>query len=98
LAAAAFAAAALVTATVVATTAPLYIERRATPATDRGVRGKPMIASAFFTNPSLNGESGKKFASDRKTRDTASTMDLENFSMIHSFSDLFGSFTTESLS
>ena len=44
----------------------LYIERRATPAKEKGVQGMPMIASAFPTNPSLNGELGWKSAMDRK--------------------------------
>jgi hypothetical protein len=58
-AAAAFIAAASVTATVEATTAPRYIERRATPATDSGVRGIPMIAWASLTSRIPNWERDK---------------------------------------
>jgi hypothetical protein len=53
-AAAAFAAAAFAAAAFAA--APLYIERRATPATDMGVRGIPMMASVLSTNPKLNND------------------------------------------
>src|SRR5262249_38215948 len=97
-AAAAFIAAASVTAAVVATaagvaiavlaTASLYIERRATPATEKGVRGIPMIASAFPTNPSLNGDSGGNCAIDIKISATVSPMDIENFFIIRSFPNL----------
>src|SRR4030095_8523455 len=69
-AAAAFAAAALVTATVETTAASLYIERRDTPATHKGVRGRPMIASAFLTNPNS--------ATDRKITTAASIVDCKN--------------------
>jgi hypothetical protein len=69
-AAAAFAAAALVTATVETTAASLYIERRATPATERGVRGMPMIASALLMNPNS--------ATERKITAAASTVDIKN--------------------
>src|SRR5215475_7126862 len=70
-AAAAFIAAAFVTATVEATAASLYIERRATPATDMGVRGIPMMASAFRTKP--------KSATERKTTATASIVVKNDF-------------------
>jgi hypothetical protein len=79
LSAAAVVAAALVaTAAVVTTAASLYIERRATPATEKGVRGKPIIASASLTNPSLNGDSGRKSAIDIKTSAIVSAMDIKN--------------------
>jgi hypothetical protein len=47
------------------------MERRATPATDKGVMGIPMIASAFFTNP--------KSATDKKTTATASIVVKKDF-------------------
>src|SRR5262245_7338162 len=52
-------------------TASLYIERRATPATDMGVQGIPMIASAFRTKP--------KSATERKTTATASIVVKNDF-------------------
>jgi hypothetical protein len=80
LAAAALAAAAFAAATFAAAAphaASLYIERRATPAKDSGVQGMPMIASAFFTNPTLKEESGRSTI-DRKSIDAVSAIGIKN--------------------
>jgi hypothetical protein len=63
-------AALVATAAVVATAASLRTVWRATPATENGVRGKPMIASALPTNPNS--------ATDRKTTATPNTVDSKN--------------------
>src|SRR5215470_4490575 len=74
--AAAFMAAALYAAALYAAVA--YIERRAIPAIEKGVQGIPIIASAFLTNPNLNGVSGRKLATDTITKTTVSIMDTKN--------------------
>jgi hypothetical protein len=42
-----------------------------------GVKGLPIIASAFPTNPSLNGESGRN-SEIEIIRDAVSTMGIKN--------------------
>jgi hypothetical protein len=82
-----FAAAALAAAAFIAAAfqaASLYIDRRATPAKERGVQGIPIIASAFLTNPNLNDRS----ANDKKDRNTVSTISIKTVFILLLLSNL----------
>jgi len=53
------------------------MERRATPAKDKGVHGMPMMAWALPTNPNLTGEFGGQSANEITTKATANIVDFK---------------------